>query len=191
MGTLNVECPRLLCPALAEDGLHVLVRFLIVRELYLLRIPQQLALDARGNGAESHPLGVRTRDAEVRARRLAALARADPIALMTRRTRERSRRQLVRRPPRSRKQSYAFAAAAGPEISLRSDEHRVVAAALRLTTALAAATAAAPFGSLTFTASAALSATLTTASSPAGRFDLRAGARQRPHFLDGHALRRV
>src|SRR5262245_29417914 len=82
-------------PALAEPGLEELVGSGVSLEGELARVPLELAVEAVGDGAESHPLGVRTRDAEVRARWLSALRGADPVAHVARGAREGWRRQLV------------------------------------------------------------------------------------------------
>src|SRR5688572_1277520 len=85
----DISTPRnlgngLQLPTLAENRLHVLVGVPVVGELHLLRIPQQLALDARRGRAEHHPLGIRSGDAETGAGGLASLAGAHPVSLMAR-----------------------------------------------------------------------------------------------------------
>src|SRR5688500_3252462 len=75
-------------PAFSEYWLHVPIRFPVVRELHPLRIPQQLSFHACGDRAEDHPFRVGTSGAEVRACGFAALARANPVALVSRRPRE-------------------------------------------------------------------------------------------------------
>src|ERR1035437_8010677 len=70
-------------PAFAEVGFQVPVGLVIVRELLMIGIPNQLAFDPHGDSAQQYPLRKRARDAEVRARRLTALRRADPVAIVT------------------------------------------------------------------------------------------------------------
>src|SRR5579862_8154781 len=58
------------------------VRLITVRESRLLVVPQQLARHPHGDGAEEHPPHERPCHGEVRARRRAALAGAEPVAIM-------------------------------------------------------------------------------------------------------------
>ena len=84
----------------------------------------------RGREGDRHqrqPLGVRRRDAEVGAARVAALAGADPVQHVARRARQQLRRQHVLGPARRRQQPHAFAALARRHDSLGADEHRAVA----------------------------------------------------------------
>src|SRR5690348_6556404 len=94
-----------------------------------------------GDGAEHQPLGVRSRDAEIRAGRRATFAGAYPIAGMRRSvvaggcaggSLEVGVRKFVLRPTRSRQQPDTFAAAAGSEIAFAADEYQVVSGRSRL-----------------------------------------------------------
>src|SRR5208283_553019 len=64
-------------PALAELRFQVLVGGVAVHDAALLGIPFELALELHGDHAQQHPLHERAGDAEVGARRVAALAGAN------------------------------------------------------------------------------------------------------------------
>ena len=67
-------------PALANLWGQKRISGSVVGDLHLLRIPKQLCVrDTAGNNAQGDPLGERSGDVEIRASRLAALARRNPI----------------------------------------------------------------------------------------------------------------
>src|SRR5207248_2104098 len=118
-------------PTLAEFRLQKRVCLAAVREVARLGVPIQLAFaDSHSDHAEQHPLREWAGDAEVRACRLAALAGADPVAVMTAHpfllrsggAGEQLRRQLVILHARGRNQSRILAVTAGGHHSFVADE---------------------------------------------------------------------
>src|SRR6185503_8440824 len=175
----------------AEHGPDVLVRLAVVRELHPLRIPQQLARNPGRDRAENHPLRVRTGDREVRARGLAAFARAHPVALMTGRARQASRRQLVFRPTGTWQEADALAATPSAQEALRADEDGIVAASLLLAGTAGASPASGVDGGLRGTGRGGNTSAASAAAAPFRRtvVDLRDSPRNCAHLLDRHPFR--
>src|SRR6476620_11757583 len=82
-------------PALAVQRLDVLIGFVVVSEPQLHRIPLQFAFHTEGDYSHHDPLGERTGNREIGACRIAALAGADPVAIMTRGPRQERRRETI------------------------------------------------------------------------------------------------
>src|SRR5436305_11341796 len=116
-------------PALAEFRLEELVYFRPVGHAHFSAVPLQLAFEAQSQHTQQNPFGERRRDAEVGARPLATLAGADPVAIVSRRARQKLRRQLIIVHPLRRHQARTLAVGPGGDEALLAHEQAAVAAA--------------------------------------------------------------
>ena len=101
--------------------MYLLASLLLVNA-HLRAVPFELALDAGRDHPEQDPLGKRRRHAEVRARRIAALAGANPVPVVPRRARQNSRRELVIPHPFDRQQPRVLAVGPGRDHALVADK---------------------------------------------------------------------
>ena len=93
-------------PSFAKHGLHVLVGLRAVGEAEIGAVPFELAGNAKGDGGEGQPLGVRPGDAEIRAAGITAFAGANPVEHVAGRAGKQWRRQHVLLPPRGAGSSH-------------------------------------------------------------------------------------
>ena len=114
-------------PAFAEYRLDVLIGFGVVGDPEILRVPFELAGETQRDSGQRQPLGVRGRDPEIGAARVAALAGANPVEHVAGRARQQLRRQNVLGPAGGGQQPHAFAAVAGGHDAFGADEDRAVA----------------------------------------------------------------
>src|SRR5439155_2387030 len=77
------------------------------------------------DGAKQHPLRVGSGNTEIRARRLAALASANPVGEMSGRALQHGGRLVVAFHLRTRNQADTLTAAPGPQVALGTDEDLV------------------------------------------------------------------
>src|SRR5260370_37294088 len=113
-------------PSFAKRRFQILICFRVVGEPHLGGIPLQLALDAERDYAQQHPFDERSGYVEIRARRVAALAGANPVAVVAGRARQQRLRELVVLHLRHRDKPRLLAVGAGGDHAFIADNHAAV-----------------------------------------------------------------
>src|SRR5216684_5522321 len=117
-------------PTFAKRRSEILVRFRVVSEPSLGRVPLEFAVEAQRDDAQQHPLHERNGNIEVRTRRIAALAGTNPIAVVARRACEYGLRELVVPHLLHRNQPRLFAVRACGDHAFVADKEAAVGSGL-------------------------------------------------------------